>query len=315
MLTFNRRQVLFRFGAAGIAPALAPRLLAKAETEDAFQFLFITDCHIQPELDAASGTDSAFKKARAVQADFTIQGGDLVFDACAVSKQRALSLFDLYAKTEQDLGMKVYHTIGNHDCLGIAGTVVSPEDPQYGKRLYEERFGKTYYSFDRRHCHFVVLDSIHPLPGYTFEGRVGDDQLAWLAADLAALAPGTPTIVVTHIPLVTAVAAYIPAGSPMRQYIPLLSVSNSAQVLEALEGHNVIAVLQGHTHINETVFWKGVPYITGGAVCGNWWHGSYLGNPEGFTVVRVAGGKVTTHYETYGFKSVDPQKDFGYKAS
>jgi 3',5'-cyclic AMP phosphodiesterase CpdA len=181
--------------------------------------------------------------------------------------------------------------------------------------LYEERFGKTYYSFDRRHCHFVVLDSIHPLPGYTFEGRVGDDQLAWLAADLAALAPGTPVILVTHIPLVTAVAAYIPAGSPMRQYIPLLSVSNSAQVLQTLEGHNVIAVLQGHTHINETVFWKGVPYITGGAVCGNWWHGSHLGNPEGFTVVKVVGAKVTTHYETYGFKSVDPQKDFGYKAS
>ena len=153
-----------------------------------------------------------------------------------------------------------------------------------------------------------------PLPGHTFEGRVDDGQLAWLATDLAALAPGTPVIIVTHIPLVTAVAAYIPAESPMREYIPLLSVSNSAQVLQTLAGHNVIAVLQGHTHINETVIWKGVPFITGGAVCGNWWHGSHLGNPEGFTVVKVAGAKVTTHYETYGFKSVDPQKDFGYKA-
>ncbi len=313
MLTLNRRQVLFGVGAAGIASALTPRLLAKPKAEDgSFQFLFITDCHLQPELDAANGTDAAFKKARLIQADFTIQGGDHVFDAGAVSKQRAVSLFDLYAKTEQDLGMKVYHTLGNHDCLGIIGTNVASDDPEYGKRMYEERYGKTYYSFDHKHCHFVVLDSINPMPGHAFEGRIGDEQLVWLKDDLAAIAPGTPTIVVTHIPLVTAVGAYIPVTSPMHKYIPLLSVTNSAQVLDILNGHNVIAVLQGHIHFNETVSWKGVPYITSGAVCGNWWHGSYLGTPEGFTVVTVADEKVTTHYETYGFKSVDPKNDFSY---
>lgn len=31
-----------------------------------------------------------------------------------------------------------------------------------------------------------------------------------------------------------------------------------------------------------------------------------MGTPEGFTVVTVANGKLTTRYETYGFKSVDP---------
>ena len=98
----------------------------------------------------------------------------------------------------------------------------------------------------------------------------------------------------------------------MHKYIHLLSVANAPQVLEIFARHNMIAVLQGHTHINETVVWQGVPYITGGAICGNWWHGPYLGNPEGFTVVTVAGGKVTTRYETYGFKSVDQVKGFAY---
>jgi hypothetical protein len=69
----------------------------------------------------------------------------------------------------------------------------------------------------------------------------------------------------------------------------------------------VLGVLQGHTHVNETVVWKGVPYITSGAVCGNWWHGTHLGTPEGFTVVTVANGKLSTRYETYGFKTVAPQ--------
>jgi Icc protein len=59
--------------------------------------------------------------------------------------------------------------------------------------------------------------------------------------------------------------------------------------------------------INETVMWKGVPFITSGAVSGNWWHGTRMGTPEGFTVVRVEKGKLSTSYETYGFKSVAPQ--------
>jgi Icc protein len=32
-----------------------------------------------------------------------------------------------------------------------------------------------------------------------------------------------------------------------------------------------------------------------------------MGTPEGFTVVRVAQGKLSTQYETYGFQTVAPQ--------
>jgi hypothetical protein len=49
-----------------------------------------------------------------------------------------------------------------------------------------------------------------------------------------------------------------------------------------------------------------VPYFTSGAICGNWWQGTHLGTPEGFTVVSVANNKLTTRYETYGFKSISP---------
>ena len=71
-----------------------------------------------------------------------------------------------------------------------------------------------------------------------------------------------------------------------------------------LAGYNVLGVLQGHTHINENVTYHDVPYITSGAVCGNWWKGVRMGTPEGFTVVNVSNGKLTTRYETYGFKAV-----------
>jgi len=305
----NRRRFLSLASAAGVASLFpSPVFATKDGTGSDFTFLFLTDTHLQPELNAAAGCDQCFKKARTIKCDFAIQGGDHVFDSLAVSRARATSLFDLYAKTEQDLGVKLYHTIGNHDVFGVyPASGVSPEsDPLYGKKMFEERFGKTYYSFDHKGVHFVVLDSIGITDDRAYEGRVDAAQLQWLASDLKALPATTPVIVSVHIPLVTAFDSYMPmpAAPPKHQG---LRVANANEVIALFAGHNVLGVLQGHTHINETVVWKGVPYITSGAVCGNWWHGTRLGTPEGFTVVDMKNGKLSTRYETYGFKSVDPQ--------
>jgi 3',5'-cyclic AMP phosphodiesterase CpdA len=301
----TRRQFLSLLGATGISAAITPSVFAAPPAEP-FTFLFLTDAHIQPELNAAIGTDMAFKKARAIKADFAINGGDHVFDSLGVPTERALALFDLYGKTEQDLGLKVYHTLGNHDVLGIypaSGT--SPTDPLYGKKLFEDRFGKAYYSFDHKGHHFIVLDSIGITDDRAYEGRIDAAQLKWLAADLAALPSGTPIIVSVHIPLVTAFDSYVPIPSTFAPHHGL-SVINSSEVIGLFEGHSVLGVLQGHTHINERVEWKGVPYITSGAICGNWWQGTRMGTPEGFTVVTVANNRLTTRYETYGFKAVNP---------
>ena len=303
----NRREFLSLAGAAGLG-AISPSMPAAAETQaEDFTFLFLTDTHLQPELNAAAGCDMAFKKARAIKSDFAIQGGDHVFDSLGVSKERATGLFDLYAKTEQDLGLKLHHTIGNHDCFGVyPASGVSAADPLYGKKMYEERFGKTYYSFDHKGVHFIVLDSIGFTPDRAYEGRVDAEQLAWLTSDLKALPAAAPVIVSVHIPLVTAFDSYVPVPAEPPKHHGM-SVINSSEVIALFEGHNVLGVFQGHTHINERVVWHGVPYITSGAVCGNWWHGVRMGTPEGFTVAEVKGGKLSTRYETYGFKSVDPQ--------
>jgi 3',5'-cyclic-AMP phosphodiesterase len=305
MGNLNRRNFLALAGAAGLATAL-PKSASASAPED-FTFLFITDTHLQPELNAAQGCDMAFKKARTIKSDFVIQGGDHVFDSLGVNKSRATSLFDLYAKTEQDLGMKIYHTVGNHDCFGVyPASGVDPTDPLYGKKMFEDRFGKAYYSFDHKGVHFIVLDSIGITADRGYEGRIETAQLAWLAADLKALSPATPVIVSVHIPLVTAFESYIPVPATPPAHHGL-SVANANEVIALFDGHNVIGVFQGHTHINERVEWKGVPYITSGAVSGNWWHGTRLGTPEGFTVASIKNGKLSTRYETYGFQSVEPQ--------
>ena len=308
MVMINRRSLLALLGSAGAAEvAGALNLLpAQAPLVEDFDFIFFTDTHLQPELDASKGCAMAFRKMRVLHADFAIQGGDHIFDALGVPQQRSFSLFDLYDKTQQELGLQVHHTIGNHDCFGVyPQSGMQPTDALYGKRYYEDHVGKTYYSFDHKGVHFIVLDSIGLTPDRAYEGRVDATQLMWLANDLQSQVAAKPIIVSVHIPLVSAIDNYspVPAAPPAHHGN---TVANSAEVTRLFTGHNVLAVFQGHTHINERVDWHGVPYITSGAVSGNWWHGTRLGTPEGFTVVSLRGGKLSTRYETYGFQSVDP---------
>jgi 3',5'-cyclic-AMP phosphodiesterase len=309
----DRRQFLASAAAAGATligsngtAQPAGKTAARPAAQD-FDFLFFTDTHLQPELNAAKGCAMAFRSMRKFpHADFAIQGGDHVFDTLLVPRQRSLSLWQLYDQTQQELSLKVYHTIGNHDLFGLRpASGVDPSDPAYGKKFYADHIGKTYYSFDHKGVHFVVLDSVQITPDRDYEGRIDAEQLQWLRADLGALPAGTPVIVVTHIPLVTAVDAYLPRDLSPKPHFQM-AVVNSAEVLPVFEGHNVLAVLQGHTHIQERVDWHGVPYITGGAVCGNWWKGTRLGTREGYMEVRVRDGRVQTGYVTYGFQTVDP---------
>lgn len=301
MPTLSRRRFLQVSATAGIAASLPVLAEAASAPVGDFSFLFLTDTHLQPELHATQGCSMAFKKARTLHADFAIQGGDHIFDGLAVPLTRSLPLFATYEETQQQLSLKTYHTIGNHDVLGLyRQSGMNPGDANYGKSYFEQRIGPLYQSFDHKGVHFIVLDSIAPTPERGYYGLIDPAQLAWLKADLAKLAPATPVIISVHIPLVTAYTAYTKPPEKPAAYNSL-SVSNAWEVLPLFEGRNVLGVLQGHTHVNERVNWRGVPYITSGAVSGNWWKGVHLGAPEGFTVCTVSDGKLTTRYETYGF--------------
>jgi Icc protein len=301
----NRRKFLSLSGAAvGMLTAGAKAEGKSSAQADDFSFIFFTDTHLQPELNAAEGVSMAFRKARTIKADFALSGGDLVFDAAAVPRARAVSLYDMYTKAEQDLGLKIYHTVGNHDVVGAGADLISPDDPIYGKRLFIQKFGDPYYSFDHKGYHFVVLDSIEYQPDHSFIGRIDAAQMEWLTKDLAAQPKGTPVVVTVHMPLASSEFSY--DGPETYKHASMLIVTNAREVIALLDQYNVLAVLQGHTHINEQVVWKGKTFLTSGAVCGNWWHGSRLGIPEGFTVVHLSNGRFSSEYVTYGFKTVDP---------
>ncbi len=311
-MTLDRREFLKTMAAGGAALALPSFAGAAQGTPGSFDFVFFTDTHIQPELDAAHGCNMCFSKIAALKPEFAMMGGDHVYDAFGVNAVRAGMVYDLYKRTEQQLGMPIHHAIGNHDVFGVLPkSGAATTDPAYGKKMYEDRLGRTYYCFDYKGYHFVVLDSIQPTSDRLWEARVDEGQLHWLRDDLKRLPQGTPVLGVIHCPLVTAFAtyAYTQIAGADRKY-NTMTVANAPEVLEVFEHADVLAVLQGHTHVNEVVGYKSTQYVTSGAVCGNWWHGPRLGTPEGFTVVSLREGKFSTRYETYGFHSVDVREKF-----
>ena len=82
--------------------------------KDAFSVAFMTDIHIQPELNAAKGLEKALDTINILKPDFIITGGDLIMDALATPYARVDSLYNLYSKTVRKANMPVYNTIGNH---------------------------------------------------------------------------------------------------------------------------------------------------------------------------------------------------------
>jgi 3',5'-cyclic AMP phosphodiesterase CpdA len=192
--------------------------------------------------------------------------------------------------------------VGNHDVFGISSKSGIPQtDAHYGKKMFEERIGPRYSSFTHNGWHFVLLDSIGTKTGgRDFTGHVDDEQLAWLQSDLASMPHGAPLVVVTHVPLISAVMQIVP--DPWKTAETYLT-TNAREVLDVLWPYQPRAVLQGHTHIREKVIYRDCEFITSGAVCGNWWKGPREGHPEGFGVIRVRDGKLEWSYETYGFVS------------
>ena len=295
----TRRDALGAVAGIGLAGLTAGSADAQSGN---FRFVHFTDTHIQPELKAADGCRDCFAAINRQKPDFALCGGDLVFDANEVSRQRVTDVFDLYAETAKRLEMKVHSVPGNHDVVGLSTkSGIAATDRMYGKRYFEDKVGARYSSFEHKGWHFVLLDSIGITVEHSFVGRIDEEQLQWLKSDLGKTGRTKPIVMMTHAPLVSAVMQLVPdPGDKRGRFL----VENSTQVLDIIAPYKVKAVLQGHTHIRENVNYNGCQFITSGAVCGNWWKGLRLGHPEGFGVLTVKGQEISWRYETYGFQAV-----------
>lgn len=266
-----------------------------------FSFVFMTDMHVMPERYATEGFLQAIDTINKISPDFVLTGGDNIMDALGQTYGRSDSLYDLYNKSIENLDMPIFHTMGNHEVFGLyEKSGISPEHELYGKKMFEERLTKRYYSFDHKNWHFVILDGIGFTEDRQYYGYVDPAQLAWLKDDLQKTGKEKPVAVSIHIPLLSVGQQIM--NEPTAAFKDGSVITNAHDVIEILEQYNVKMVLQGHLHFLEDINYNGIHYITGGAVSAQWWNGQRYGMEEGFLKIDVTGDNFEWEYVDFGWE-------------
>jgi 3',5'-cyclic-AMP phosphodiesterase len=269
-------------------------------TED-FNFIFMTDIHLEYGLNAPEGFQKAIDTANKLDADFVLTGGDMIADALGARVSRADSLYTLYVESEKQLNKPVYHTIGNHELLGIySASGVDKGHPDYNDGMYKRYFGNPYYSFDHKGWHFIVLKSMVDA-GDKYIGYIDDEQIEWLKKDLEKTDPETPIIISTHIPFMSTYGQLTKGALAPND--EALIVNNSREILQMLQKYNLKMVIQGHLHFIEYVYVQNrIRFLVGGAVSARWWTGPLAGMEEGFMHIHIRGNEIEWDYIDYGWE-------------
>ena len=282
---YSRRQFLRQLLGAGALAAtgfdslLAQNAIAPVVAAKSFRFAFLTDLHLMKDggLRSAEGITACLAAVEKLgpRPEFILVGGDLVNLARDLTIAEAERRYDLFLKIWKDhTALPARWTFGNHDLAGTGNPDVSPKEKFYGKALFEDRLNlpQLFYSFDVNGWHFIVLDDIAPQPDRSYIGKLFDDELGFLKADLDTHR-NMPTIICTHIPIISAAPTglLLAHASEPQYHIPKnLVCTNADRLIQDLPRHNVRAVLAGHLHHFEKIEMNGVQFINSGAVCGSY---------------------------------------------
>ncbi len=285
-----------------------------APRTEVFRLVHMTDVHVQPERDAASGLVACLRhiRARTHKPQMILAGGDNIMDAFEQNEGRSRQLFDLWRRVVQDeCDIPIEHCIGNHDVWGWNKTKsgCTGSEMNYGKNWAVEVYGigKRYRSFDMAGWHFVVLDSTHPDPANTnaYIARLDDEQFEWLAGDLASTK--LPTLILSHMPILTVTT--LVQGEAVDEFERLVKPNlmhvDCRRLLALFAKHpHVKLCLSGHIHELDRVDFNGVSYLCNGAVSGAWWKGRHNTCDEGYAALELfPDGSFHNEYVRYGWQA------------
>lgn len=267
------------------------------EDESDFSFAFLTDIHLKPE--SLEAFQMVIDTVNQLDIDFVLTGGDMVYDVLRGNKLKSDSLFSLYKHASSKFKVPVHNCIGNHELFGIYEE--SKEDslhPDYKYEMYERYFGPTYYSFDHKGWHFIILNSIEE-EKQRYVGSISEEQLNWLENDLTKVDSKTPIAITLHIPLVSTITQIYPKPSNSGGYKGL---RNQGKLMEIMSNYKLKLVLQGHLHWLEDInIMNKTRFITGGAVAGRpSWKGKRHGE-EGFLKINIKGDNISWDFIDYGW--------------
>lgn len=285
-----------------------------ADQRPALRVAHLTDVHIQPELRANEGLAACLKHVQELspKPDLILFGGDCVMDAFETPRDRTVQQWALWNRVLADCSIPWKGCIGNHDIWGWnkSKSGSNGDEADYGKKWAVEalRMPQQYYSFTQGGWKFIALDGVQPgeQPG-NYSAYLDDEQFTWLKQELAATPANQPTLVFSHIPIVSIHPMLDSRKSPTSP-LPLsagLTHTDSGRVVKLLaQFPQVKLCLSGHLHKVDTVDLRGIRFHCNGAVSGAWWKGKHDGYSEGYALFDLfADGQSTMRYETYGWKA------------
>jgi hypothetical protein len=276
--------------------------LKKAEEPQKFDVLLFTDP--QPE----SPAEVDFIRDDVVAgvignhgAAFGITAGDIMFDD--------LSVYPRLNRIVGQIGIPWYNIGGNHDLNYEA------PNAKYSRETFKRTYGPAYYAFAYGGALFLMLDNVdylgidpaRPYSAGSYEGRIGERQLTFIANVLKETPADKLVVTAMHIPL--------------RNYLdphdPATNTADRADFLKLLGGRVNTLSVSGHTHTTEHHYFAAEDGFAGPsphhhhvltAVSGSWWSGPYDhrgiavadsrdGSPNGFHILSIDGSRYSTRFQ------------------
>jgi len=249
----------------------------KKNTEQ-FTFVQITDHHTDSIEEHQKSIEKAIEEINKINPDFIVATGDLILKGNEASIEQAQEWFDVYTYLISDCKNPIFHTLGNHDLVGINYKKDESDKPGYNKEMYRHYFGPTYYSFDWGIYHCIILDP-NEFVGEREFYKIPDYQIKWLKEDLS-FREGYPLLVFFHEPSKT--------------------WQNQIEVLNLFK-QNFTKMFSGHWHIDILLDNQSIFEQVAGAACGEWWCGVCPDNrPAGYRIVQIDGKNISSFYKEIG---------------
>ncbi len=202
-------------------------------------FCAFGDCHPHGDSSRYRIAADVMRAIALERPQFVLGLGDYIDGAKGIeaTRQQWLRFFSILTPLQQPTPIPMALAVGNHD---------------YGSPLFDQYFGRRYFSFDVGSVHLIILDAQQP----SEYGMIAGAQWQWLNADLAAAAQARIIFVAVHQPLFP-VGAH--RGSSLDKY------PNYRDRLHLLFAHNkVSAVFSGHEHLYNHQQRDGVHYFISG---------------------------------------------------
>jgi 3',5'-cyclic AMP phosphodiesterase CpdA len=289
-IEIGRRAALKGLGGILSVPMLEENTNLNGSKKSVLRIAHITDVHLKNE----SGAPAKFARClhhiqnQTPKVDLLLNGGDIVFD---MNKENLSSIDSqwklLHSIMKQECSLPIHYCLGNHDVWWYED---SKQLPLYGNGV------------TRNGWKLIMLDSTHlDIDSTWYIGKLGDRQFQWLEAELNNTPAEMPVIVMSHIPILTALLMVEDNVVNRWEMLGGDMHTDTAKIINLFYKHkNVKLCVSGHLHMRDKVVYNDITFLCNGAVSGAWWNGIRRETYPGYAMIDLySDGTFDERYVVY----------------